>query len=129
MGEFRRSTRIPRRITFDDDHHVFPGLEMRIHGLTVGEWLEWTFGDLFAAFCDRLIEWNWVDDDTGEPLATTKEALTEIDSADMATLLAEWRKRVTGVHAVPLEEERRLALVTTNGALESTIPMQPPADS
>lgn len=124
MGEFRRSRRIPRHIVFADDHHVFPGLEMRISGFTVGEWLDWTIGDMVEAFADRLQSWNWVDPDTDEPIGCDLESISTIDAADLRTLLAEWRTRVTGVHRAPLEETR--ALATTNGALEATIPMVPP---
>lgn len=122
-SEFRRARRLPRRIVFAEDHHVFPGLELRITGFTVGEWLDFTVGEMVAAFADRLIEWNWVDADTGEAVPATPEGVTSIDAQDLATLVAEWKTRVTGVHPLPFAPTPAVLAGRRNGAMEASIPM------
>lgn len=124
------ATRI-RRITYGDDTDL-AGLVIRIGGVSFGEWM--TAGPWAQAldlFVDRLVEWNYVDDD-GRPVPATREGVTSsaVDAALLKTVVADWLSRATDV--VPLARARRTpapaAAAGPSGSdpdLEATLSMMP----
>lgn len=119
MG-FTREPRT-RHIVFDDDHPYFGGLDMRVGGITVNEWLTFNNQDAAEAFIDRLVKWNWEHPTTDEPIPCTPEGIGELDSADVRTLVREWMEQVTGVYdRAPLSS----GVGAVNTAFESSIGMQ-----
>jgi hypothetical protein len=110
-----------------EEGHEFHGLEARVAGMTLGEFMEVTEGGAETAaaalkrFADHLISWN-LEDEHGNPVPTTEEALRQQDHDLVLALNNAWVQHVVGVHdADPLPE------TSTSGApsLEvSAIPME-----
>ena len=109
MDTFNPGPRV-RRIEFDDTT-PFPGLWMRVGGMSFDEWLDLKVGEAVKLFADRLLEWNWVDD-TGEPVPCTREGVGSLDASDVATVVSAWSDRVAEVHRglyhPPPPQRRRL---------------------
>ncbi len=90
MG-FQRTPRI-RRMTFDEGSD-FPGLVMKIGGLSLDEWHSLKYPEAFDLFADRLMEWNW-EDENGGPVPPTREGVGSLDAEDMRTLIGVWADTV-----------------------------------
>ena len=110
-----------RKISYGDDTE-FPGLWLRVGGLTIDEWTEATTESVIALFIDRLVEWNWVDEH-GDPVPTTAEGVGRLDAAAVRTLAMDWLRRAADL--LPLGRTAATATVSSNGAMESTLPMDP----
>lgn len=120
MTGFNPGTRI-RRLEFADDTQ-FPGLWMRVEGMTFREWLDVkTLDELAGLLGARLVEWNWVDDND-QPVPATKEGLDSLDAADVRTLVQLYHDRVAEVHPAPLGSG---PITPPDPDLEASIDMQP----
>lgn len=97
-----------------DEGHEYHGAEARLSGMTYGEWevaagLDGGDGDSNGAvsvqrFVDHLISWN-LEDDNGQPLPTTMDAVKQCDKDLIAALNNAWVQSLIGVHAAdPLPE-------------------------
>lgn len=104
---------IPRvNVTFEEGHE-YHGCEVVLRKLKLGEWLEITgisddgtvrhVGDQLQKMADKLISWNLEDEDTGEPVPTTTEAVLDQDRDLMLAILNAWLDGINGVSA-PLEQ-------------------------
>jgi hypothetical protein len=93
------------RFAEDDEHH---GAEARLSGMTYGEWEQATGadggeGDSSGAdsvkrFVDHLISWN-IEDEEGNPLPCTLEAVKTVDKDLIAALNNGWINSLIGVHS------------------------------
>jgi hypothetical protein len=100
------------KVCFDAGHD-YHGAEARLSGMSYGEWeqaagIDGGKGDNAAEtvkrFVDHLIEWNLEDED-GQPLPTTSEAVRGVDKDLIAALNNAWIQSLIGVHAAdPLPE-------------------------
>lgn len=82
------------RLVFDEDT-IFPGLELRVHGITVDEWTRGlSLRESVDLLMARLVEWNWVDDN-GDPVPLTPEGFASLDMGDMYQLARQWMAAVT----------------------------------
>lgn len=126
---------IPRiDVTFDESHE-YHGFEVTLRKLKLGEWLEITgmggdeapgvrhVGDQLERMADKLVAWNLEDED-GNPVPTTAEAVLDQDRDLMIAILNAWLDGLTGVSA-PLEQS------SPDGApsLVESIPMAPLSES
>lgn len=117
-----------RRIEFDDTT-PFPGLVIRVGGLTLDEWVGLgRVSDAADLFAERLVEWNWENSDGAVP--PTREGFGQLDVSDARTLIASWVDNVAEVRRDPL------AGAAGNGTgpppdpeLEAGMPMGPPSNA
>lgn len=117
-------------MVFDSDTD-FDGLVMRVGGVTVAEWGELKMSDAPTLFGERLVEWNWVDDD-GDPVPASPEGVGSLDAGDVRTLVRLWLDHVAEVRPkFPL-----LAAAAVNGhappadpGFEAGIPTGPPSST
>ncbi len=120
-----KARRTVRTLRFEKPHEL-AGLVLRTRGLSVEEVLEVTgysramailqrevragdggaalaaVGDLdvetpFKVLADKLIEWNMVDPDTGEPIPPTLAGIKSLESDELAQILREWIASFSGV--------------------------------
>jgi hypothetical protein len=101
---YRRNPKI-YKLVFDDTTD-YPGLEVQVRTLTMGQ-LYRALGDdtgdrNFDMFCERIVSWNLEDEITGEPVPVTREALEAEDDDLIGTIIKRWLAEVMGVPA-PLE--------------------------
>ena len=109
-----------RKIVFEDGEMA--GLEMRVAGITVDEYLETErFDQQVELFAKRLVDWNW-EDKEGNPIPPTRAGIATLDVADLRSAVGEWFLRIGRAHPRPLAPAVRAAM---NGQLETTIPMGP----
>lgn len=124
MGFQHKPARI--NVAFEPGHDLH-GLEVVLRKLTLGEYLDITgigevrlnhIGDQLKAMGDKLISWN-LEDDQGQPVPATPEAVLGQDKDLMVTILEAWLDGINGVPA-PLDQS------STGGApsLEASIPME-----
>ena len=121
-----RLTPRARHILFEDDTD-FPGLDMRAHGITLGEWQELKFPAAFDLFADRLIEWN-LEDERGNPVPPTREGVRSVDAGVVKAILFNWVDHSTGVFRSPLDDDTGGGQGSDppDPAIEATIPMDAP---
>jgi len=99
MG-FEKKKRIYRLIFVGTD---LEGLEIRIHGLTVGEVTEMEAMEnneeagrrAMALFASKIVEWNLTDD--GVPVPPSLEAVMGLEPRDVAAAMEQWKEQTTGV--------------------------------
>lgn len=122
-------------ITFDEGHEHH-GAEARLRGMTYGEWevaagLDGGDGDGDGAravkrFVEHLISWNLEDEETGEPLPTTMDAVKKVDKDLIAALNNAWVQSLIGVHdADPLPESS----LSGEPSLVESVPMEALSES
>lgn len=90
-----------------DDTTDYPGLEVQVRTLTMGQLYRALSDDggtqpNFDLFCDRIVSWNLEDEVTGEPVPVTREALEAEDDDLISTIIKRWISEVMGVPA-PLD--------------------------
>ena len=100
-------------LQFEPGHDLY-GLEVRLRGMNIGEYLAFTGYDggdgetvagLIARFGAHLVAWSLEDEDTGEPIPATPEAVLEQDHDLVLSLANAWVEALSGVHkADPLPE-------------------------
>lgn len=103
MG-YKRNPKI-YKLVFDDTTD-YPGLEVQVRTLTMGQ-LYRALGEgkgarNFDLLCDRIVSWNLEDEVTGEPVPVTREALEAEDDDLIGAVINRWLAEVMGVPA-PLE--------------------------
>lgn len=93
------------KLKFAPDDKLY-GLEVRLRGLSIGEYLKLTgldgsdgegIGGGIQRFAESLIEWNLEDAD-GQPIPTTLEAVQQRDKELILRLATAWLDAVNGVH-------------------------------
>jgi hypothetical protein len=116
------------RLQYED----FPGLEVTARSVSIGKLLDilQLAGDLgakpdkakadelFGAFAERIVSWNYEDED-GKPLEPTLETLQGEDSDFVLKLISGWAQAIAGTPD---------PTAAGNGAmadLEASIPMSP----
>ncbi|WP_069625326.1 hypothetical protein [Streptomyces niveus] len=115
-------------VTFEGDHE-YAGFEAVLRGKSLGEYLNLMgigevdmsgIADQLKEMGRALISWNLLDEDTGEPIPPTQEAVYEQDQDLMLALATAWADGLAGVSA-PLESG------STDGqpSLEASLPMEP----
>lgn len=115
-----------------DEGHEYHGAEARLRGMTYGEWevaagLDGGEGDTngaasVARFVDHLISWN-LEDDSGQVLPITMDAVKALDKDLIAALNNAWIQTLIGVHdGDPLPESSPSGEPSPEA---SAIPMEP----
>jgi hypothetical protein len=115
-------------IAFEEGHE-FHGLEVSLRGMSLGGFLEIqgigavdksTLADQLQRFAESLIEWNLEDEETGEPVPATPEAVYAQDQELMLMLATHWINALKGGLSAPLERP------SPDGepSLEASIPME-----
>lgn len=125
--------RIPHiRVAFEDGHE-YHGCEVILRKLVLGEFLDLmqispesavrNVGDQLATMADKIVSWN-LEDETGEPVPVTREAVLQQDKDLMMAVLNGWITALQGVPA-PLESS------SPDGepSLEASLPMAPQSQS
>jgi hypothetical protein len=113
--------------------HVYHGCEVVLRRLTLGEYLDITgLGDVdgltvahqLRGMSDKLIAWN-LEDEQGNPIPATADAVIGQDFDLMSTILAAWLDALRGGVSAPLEQ------TSPDGepSLEASIPMAVPSES
>lgn len=124
MGFQHKPQRI--NVSFEPGHDLH-GLEVVLRKLTLGEYLDIIglgevgmnhIGDQLKAMGDKLISWN-LEDDNGQPVPATPEAVLGQDKDLMVTILEAWLEALNGV-AAPLEQSSPAG----EPSLEASIPME-----
>jgi len=109
MGYRHKMKRI--NLNFEAGHDLH-GLEVSLRGLSLGNFLELqgmgevdrsSLAGQLRRFAESLIVWNLEDEDTGEPIPATREAVFEQDQDLMLQLATAWLDALAGVPA-PLDE-------------------------
>lgn len=104
---FKRKRKVYR---LDFTGTEYEGLEVKVRGLTTGEYLEIvalsapgtedetneTEG-MLRMFADHLISWNLVDDDTEEPVPTTYEGVKTNDFVMNSFIVNAWTAAIASV--------------------------------
>lgn len=93
-----------------DESTEYPGLEVQVRTLSMGQFLSVLTGDggagapgrTFDLFVERLVGWNLEDEETGEPVPVTREAIEDEDDDLINAITKRWAFEVLGVSA-PLE--------------------------
>ncbi|WP_405676800.1 hypothetical protein OG292_19355 [Streptomyces sp. NBC_01511] len=130
MGYRHKRKRI--NVAFEGDHE-YAGFEAVLRGKSLGEWLDLQgvgevdksmLSDQLKEMAGALISWNLLDEDTGEPIPPTPEAVYAQDQDLMLALAAAWADGLAGVSA-PLESS------SSDGgpSLEASLPMEPLSES
>ncbi|NGO68513.1 hypothetical protein [Streptomyces boncukensis] len=132
MG-YKRQRRIIH-LQFDQDHEL-AGLEVRLRSLSlrnykellgIGEVDRSDVGSQLEEFARSLISWNLEDEETGEPIPATPEAVDAEDADLMQKIAGFWFDALTGViQGDPLPDS------SPGGGQspEATIPMEPLSES
>lgn len=104
MAPFKRKRKI---YTLDFSGTEYDGLEVRVRGLTTGEYLQiiqlsasTAEGDretegMLRMFASHLVSWNLEDDD--EPVPTTYEAVTANDFVMNMAIISAWTEALATV--------------------------------
>lgn len=121
-------------LQFEPGHDLY-GLEVRLRGMSIREFLEFTGYDggegetvngLIQRFGRHLISWNLEDEDTGEPVPASPEAVEQQDHELVLALANAWMEALQGVHkGDPLPEN------STSGepSLVESVPMEALSES
>ncbi|WP_405611378.1 hypothetical protein [Streptomyces sp. NBC_01508] len=116
------------RVAFEEPHE-YAGFEAVLRGKTLGEYLsllgvgevdQSALSEQLKEMARSLISWNLKDEDTGEPVSATPDAVYEQDQDLMLALGSAWLDGLAGVSA-PLAEN------SSDGgpSLEASLPMEP----
>jgi hypothetical protein len=128
MG-FKRKRKI-YKLDFTDTE--YEGLEVKVRGLTTGEYLELVSlsgvteeGDkevegMIRMFSEHLVGWNLEDED-GKPIPTTYEAVKDNDFTMNAAIVSAWTAALADV-----SEETAKKSVTGDSPLLASIPTEIP---
>ncbi len=120
-------------LKFAEDHDLY-GLEVRLRGMNIGEYLAFTGYDggdgetvagLIARFGEHLLSWNLEEED-GTPVPATPDAVQQQEHELILALANAWTDALAGVHkADPLSES------SPSGELSpvASIPMEPLSES
>lgn len=118
-------------LQFEPGHDLY-GLEVRLRGMNIREFLEFTGYDggqgetvngLIQRFGQHLISWNLEDDETGEAVPATPEAVEQQGHELVLALANAWMEALQGVHkADPLPESSASGEPSPEA---SVIPMEP----
>jgi len=112
-----------RKLVFEDGE--MEGLEVRVRGITVSEYLELdTYADQIELFAKRLVEWNWEHGD-GTPVPPTRAGIDGLDQTDVRTVVTEWFARVVRAHSRPLGGPGQTQWTNSD---EAVIPMGSPSN-
>lgn len=105
MG-FTRNPKIYHLTWADGD---YAGLEVNVRTITMGQLLEAKAGNNdqglkgnVELLANRIVDWNLEDEETGEPVPTTLEALQAEDDDLILAIINQWMEAVSGV-AAPLD--------------------------
>lgn len=103
---FRRKRKI---YSLDFEGTDYEGLQVKVRGLTTGEYLEIvslsapateenkeTEG-LLRMFAEHLVSWNLIDDDTDEPVPTTYDGVTSNDFLMNMYIVNAWTDAIASV--------------------------------
>lgn len=118
-----------KRITVRFEDGEYEGFEAVLRGKSLGEYLNLigigevdlsSVTDQLKEMAGALISWNLLDEDTGEPVPPTPEAVLAQDDDLMFALGKAWIDEISGVSA-PLDSG------STDGqpSLEASLPMEP----
>jgi hypothetical protein len=107
---FKRNPKIYRLKWEDGD---YAGLEVNIRSLNMGQLLEAKSGKSASGkdglegtvelLADRIVDWNLEDEETGEAVPTTLDAMKGEDDDLILDIINRWMEAVSGVSA-PLDE-------------------------
>lgn len=107
---------VPKRkiynLAFEDPE--MNGLEVRIRGLTTGQYMDVVSmkeqaesggetAELFEFMADRLVDWNILEDDGITPVPASLDGLKTLDMAFSMAIVNAWTSAIAGVPA-PLEQ-------------------------
>jgi hypothetical protein len=116
-------------LKFAEDHDLY-GLEVRLRGMNIGEYLAFTGYDggdgetvagLIKRFGEHLMSWNLEEED-GSDVPATPEAVGAQDHELILALANAWTDALAGVHkADPLQESSP----SGGPSPEVSIPMEP----
>lgn len=108
MG-FKRNRKIYHLVWADGD---YAGLEVDVRTITMGQLIAAKTGQSTDAkdglagnvelLADRIVGWNLEDEETGEPVPTTLEAMEAEDDDLILAIISQWMEAVSGV-AAPLD--------------------------
>lgn len=122
---------VPKRkvytLIFEDPE--MNGLEVRIRGLTTGQFMDVAAkkeeaeqggdpAELFQMMVDQLVSWN-IEEEDGTPVPATLEGLKTLDMPFTMAIVNAWTDAVAGVPA-PLEQSSPAGAPS----LEASIPME-----
>lgn len=127
---FKRKRKV---YVLDFEGTEYEGLEVKVRGLTTGEYLEivslsapGTEGDketegMLRMFSNHLLSWNLTDDSDGEekPVPTTYEGVTSNDFVMNMVIINAWTNAIA---SVPEATEKKLT--AGENALVESIPTQ-----
>lgn len=103
---FKRKRKV---YNLDFEGTEYEGLQVKVRGLTTGEYLEIvslsapnTEGDretegMLRMFANHLVFWNLIDEDTGEPVPTTYEGVTTNDFVMNMFVINAWTDAIASV--------------------------------
>lgn len=123
-----------KRITVKfEEPHQYAGFEAVLRGKSLGEFLalqgigevdKSSLADQLQSMAESLISWNLEDEDTGEAIPPTPEAVYAADQDLMLAVGTAWFDALRGISA-PLE------LPSTDGQQypEASLPMEPLSES
>lgn len=109
----------------------YEGLEVKVRGLTTGEYLELvslsapgTEGDketegMLRMFSGHLVSWNLVDEESGEPISTAYEGVVTNDFVMNMFIINAWTDALA---SVPEKVEKKSS--TGETPLVASIPME-----
>jgi hypothetical protein len=125
---FKRKRKI---YNLDFEGTEYEGLEVKVRGLTTGEYLEivslsapGTEGDaetdgMLRMFANHLLSWNLEDEETGEPVPTTYEGVITNDFVMNMYIINAWTQALA---TVPESTEKKS--VTGEPSLVESIPTE-----
>jgi hypothetical protein len=132
MGYRHKAKRI--NVKFEAPHE-FAGFEAVLRGKSLGGFLDLqgigevdksSLGEQLREMSQSLISWNLEDEDTGQPVPVTPEAVMGQDQDLMIALATAWMDGLAGAAVKgPLET------TSTDGppSLEASLPMEPLSES
>lgn len=103
---FKRKRRVYH---LDFEGTEYEGLEVKVRGLTTGEYLDiialsapGTEGDretdgMLRMFADHLMFWNLIDEETGEPVPTTYEGVKTNDFVMNMFIINAWTDAIASI--------------------------------
>lgn len=126
MG-YKRNPKVYNLVFGDDTEYA--GLEVQVRTLTMGQLLrvwakEGSDGTgTFDLFVQRLVGWNLEDENTGDPIPVTREAVEDQDDDLINAIIKKWTTAVFGVSA-PLESGSDSGVISPVESMLTEIPSQ-----
>jgi hypothetical protein len=125
---FRRKRKV---YNLDFEGTEYEGLQVKVRGLTTGEYLEIvslsapgtedsqeTEG-MLRMFANHLVSWNLIDDDTDAPVPTTYEGVTSNDFVMNMFIVNAWTEAIAS-----LPEKTEKKLTSGDDSLVESIPTE-----